>query len=112
MTLLAARQVTMMVGTFVSKALVGWLNSLVIVNDERYQAWLKLIRERPVDTGLITVANHESCCDDPPLMGGLVPWDVAIDPRRMRWGICAQEMCFPRGYSLLHTLAGCGQVRP
>jgi monolysocardiolipin acyltransferase len=111
-SLLVARQVTLIVGTLVSKSLVGCLNSLVVVNDHRYQAWLKLIRERRSNTPLITVANHESCCDDPPLMGGLVPFDVAIDPLRMRWGICTQEICFPRGLPLIHSLAGCGQALP
>lgn len=52
------------------------------------------------------------CCDDPPLMGALVPWDVAVDPLRMRWGICTQEMCFPRHFPLVHALAGCGQALP
>lgn len=110
--LLLARKVTLTVGTVVSKCLVGWLNSLVVVEDRRYQAWLQAIRERPSGVPLITVANHESCCDDPPLMGGLVPWDVAVDPHRMRWGICTQEICFPRNFSAVHALAGCGQALP
>jgi monolysocardiolipin acyltransferase len=112
-TLLLARQVTLTVGTAVSKILVGWLNSLVVVEDRRYHAWLEAVRSRPARVPLITVANHESCCDDPPLMGGLVPWDVAVDPHRMRWGICTQEMCFsPRYFSVVHALAGCGQALP
>ena len=39
--LLLARQVTLMVGTLVSKGIMGAMNSLVIVDDDRYQAWLK-----------------------------------------------------------------------
>jgi hypothetical protein len=53
-----------------------------------------------------------SGCDDPPLMGGLVPWDVAVDPHRMRWGMCTQEQCFKRHWTLIHALAGCGQALP
>ena len=110
--LLLARQVTLSGGALVCKILMGWLNKIVVVEDDRYHAWLKAIRERPCTVPLITVANHESCCDDPPLMAGLVPWDVAVDPLRMRWGICTQEMCFKRNWPWLHMLAGCGQALP
>lgn len=41
-----------------------------------------------------------------------MPWDVAVDPQRMRWGICTQEMCFPRNFTVAHALAGCGQALP
>ena len=59
--LLVARQVTLMVGKLVSQGIMGAMNSLVIVDDDRYQAWLKAVRERPRGVPLITVANHESC---------------------------------------------------
>eukprot|EP00960_Hanusia_phi_P048086 758760-Hanusia_phi.AAC.7 len=110
--LLLARNLTMSLGKLVSDFLMKWMNSLHIVQDSRHDAWLARIRSRPPGIPLITVANHESCCDDPGLMGALIPWDVAIDPARMRWGICTQEICFPKGKPLVHTFIGCGQALP
>ncbi|EKX55274.1 hypothetical protein GUITHDRAFT_156767 [Guillardia theta CCMP2712] len=102
----------MSLGKLVSEFLMRRLNSLQVVEDSRHEAWLARIRSRPAGIPLITVANHESCCDDPGLMGALTPWDVAIDPIRMRWGLCTQEICFPKGKHLIHTFIGCGQALP
>ena len=47
---------------------------------------------------LLTFANHISTLDDPLLMAAMTPsLGVGLSPgaRRMRWGICTEEICFP-----------------
>ena len=53
----------------------------------------------------------ETCFDDPGLMGGMVPFDVILNPRIMRWGICEQSICFGTS-ALRQGFAGLGQVGP
>ena len=62
-------------------------------------------RERLVDAvtsrepgrGLVTVSNHTSTLDDPALFAALLPLSLfATDPLtgRVRWSLCAREVCF------------------
>ena len=44
-------------------------------------------------------------------MGGMVPFDVILNPRIMRWGICEQSICFGTS-ALRQGFAGLGQVGP
>ena len=56
--LLAARSCTMAFGAACAKLLIHLVNSLEIVDNSHYRAWLDAIRNRPPGTPLITVANH------------------------------------------------------
>jgi hypothetical protein len=60
---------------------------------------------------ILSVLTTETCFDDPGLMGGIVPWDVIANPRKMRWGICEQGICFGKGV-MRQGFAGLGQVKP
>lgn len=42
----------------------------------------------------MTVANHASTLDDPAVIAVLLPWDIVVRPRLMRWSVCSQEICF------------------
>lgn len=50
--------------------------------------------------GLLTVSNHIATCDDPQLMSTIAPWSVLLQPSRMRWGVCAKDVCFKEGHWL------------
>lgn len=52
------------------------------------------IANRPKGTPLITVSNHSSVVDDPGLASAIVPMSVLMDPRKMRWTVCTEEICF------------------
>jgi monolysocardiolipin acyltransferase len=53
-----------------------------------------ILNDREDDTPLITVANHTSTLDDPGLVSAILPWGARVSHRRMRWGICTEEICF------------------
>lgn len=73
---------------------------------------LKLTCERPKGKPLITVSNHDSCCDDPLVFGAMLPLSTFRNPcdPSYRWALGAKEVCFSRrSHSLFFRL---GQVLP
>lgn len=62
--------------------------------DEHYTAFLEAVKERPPGVPLLTVSNHCSPLDDPAVLVGMLPPSLTMRPERMRWTICAQEICF------------------
>ena len=76
-----------------SRAFMRNLNHTTVLNEQQLRAAV----DRPEGTALITICNHVSVLDDPVLMGALVPPDVAAEPRKLRWGMCAADRCFNKG---------------
>ncbi|KAJ1491518.1 hypothetical protein T484DRAFT_1933304 [Baffinella frigidus] len=123
--LLMARGVTMGLGKALVSVVMSMMNRVEVCEDDRWSFFINTVRARDKDTPLITVSNHESCLDDPGLMGAIVPWDVACDPRRMRWGLITQDLGFPlpeklplpaaikpTAAYLFHAITGGGQALP
>jgi monolysocardiolipin acyltransferase len=104
------RALTMATGASVAKFVLRVCNQTRIVENEAYSAWLAALRSRKEGTPLITVANHASTYDDPGLMGSIVPFDIVAHPKKMRWGICTQDVCFKRPF--LHAIVSAGQALP
>ena len=70
----------------------------------------RAVLSRPPGTPLVTVANHNSVLDDPGLLSLLLPWEARTNPRRLRWSICTEEICFSKTFpSVWFTL---GQAMP
>jgi len=72
----------------------------------------RLIHEvdcREEGRSLITVSNHDSCCDDP-LLFGLLNWNHILSTTKMRWSLGAHNICFTKQSHA--TFFGLGQVIP
>lgn len=70
----------------------------------------RLIAVRPAGQGLLTISNHTSTLDDPALVALVAPAAVHWSAARMRWVLCAKELCFGNAFtSAFFTL---GNVLP
>lgn len=49
---------------------------------------------RPKDKPLITVSNHVASMDDPLVIAALLPPNVLLDAKNLRWTLCASDRCF------------------
>ena len=95
---------------FVIHVGMNYYNEFKVVKDTNYDFLITSIRSRENDVGLITVSNHGSTIDDPTLFGSMLPFDLAMDPAKLRWTLCSQEICFKN--SAVAALLGAGNVLP
>ncbi|XP_064605381.1 tafazzin-like [Liolophura sinensis] len=73
-----------------SKLWLGGFNSLNLVNKELLY---KALENRLPEQGLITVANHYSCFDEP-LLWGTLKCKHLVNHKLMRWSPAAHNICY------------------
>lgn len=88
-----------------------WANFLNKSQVHNVDQLIKLIKERPQGKPLITLCNHDSCCDDPLIFGASLPLSYFFRRiQELRWALGAKEICFTSPWhSLLFRF---GQVLP
>lgn len=47
-----------------------------VIDDENYQYFLEMIKNRDPDTPIMTVSNHRSLLDDPLILSALLPVSI------------------------------------
>jgi len=93
--------------------MVGWLGKIFLTRFTRTKVINKetavsAIFRRREGVPLITVANHESCVDDPSIITMLMTNRELADQRKMRWGLAAHDICFTKKWhSLLFSHGKC-----
>lgn len=90
-----------------ARLFVRGVNNLTLHDEHHLHAGL----QRPAGTGMLTVSNHISTMDDPGLLASIVPLRTLCDPEAMRWGVCAEDVCFKPG-SWIERCASTAKVLP
>lgn len=88
------RSATLGIVSIVSKLVMHVSNTLIVENQDDL---MDVVFKREEGLGLITVSNHASTLDDPMLFCGIFPMSFFFTEhwhRRVRWSICAREMCY------------------
>jgi hypothetical protein len=62
--------------------------------DDNYNLFLTSVLHRESGQALLTVSNHRSMADDPGALSCILPYKVGINPKYVRWSLCAQDYCF------------------
>lgn len=69
-----------------------WLQYLNQFKCHNKETLLNLIKNREPGRALITVANHDSCLDDPLAVSGPLPMRL-FKSEKCRWSLGAKEIC-------------------
>ena len=92
---------------FTGKLLMSGLQRIHAYNLDRLH---RLITDRSPGTPLLTVSNHKSVMDDPFLLASLLPPRLLFRPARMRYSMCAVDICFRSEF--LNRFFTAGKVLP
>jgi hypothetical protein len=89
-----SRQVVLFFGVTFSRAFLTLTGDFSILHDKFYHNFVQRVMHRENGRPLITVSNHRSLVDEPTLFSSLLPYYLNIQPKYIRYSICAQEYCF------------------
>lgn len=89
-----ARKATVFVTVNVFRAFLVYGGDFRIKMDNHYERFLGKVLSREKGESLITVSNHRSLVDDTTLFSSILPYWLNIQPRYLRYSLCAQEYCY------------------
>jgi hypothetical protein len=96
-----------------SRIFLRYGNVFDLSKDGHYDDFLDAVVGREPDQGLITVSNHRSLMDDPPLISNILPYHIGIQPKYLRYGACAEEFCYnDKLPGLIYAFMGAGRSLP
>eukprot|EP00697_Spironema_sp_BW2_P001464 gnl/Spiro4/11966_TR6319_c0_g1_i1.p2 gnl/Spiro4/11966_TR6319_c0_g1~~gnl/Spiro4/11966_TR6319_c0_g1_i1.p2 ORF type:complete len:387 (-),score=126.92 gnl/Spiro4/11966_TR6319_c0_g1_i1:73-1233(-) len=108
--LAAVRRVMFTGCTLFARLWLTKLNTFHVVRDIHYTELVGLMRRRARAQPLITVMNHSTVVDDPAILACAFPFDCIASPRRSRWTLCSDELCFQN--TLAAAFSNTGKVMP
>lgn len=77
-----------------ARAFMTLAGQFAIKDDENYAYFLQQTVARKEGVPLITVSNHRSLLDEPTIFASLLPFWLNVQPKFLRYSLCAQEYCF------------------
>lgn len=83
------------------------LNHVKVYGAEKLQ---HALLQRPEGKPLLTVSNHVAAMDDPFVIASLLPPNVMLDARNLRWTLCATDRCFSN--PMISAFFRCVKVLP
>lgn len=111
--ILIARQVSIFLTVCLGRMFLMGTGKFRIVEDENYRNFVEKALSRSKSVGMVTVSNHRSMFDDPPIIACILPFWSNVKPEIMRWGICSQEYCFnDKLPAIIKAYIGSGKILP
>ena len=96
-----------------SRVFLRGANTFSTRKDDNYWDFIDAVTARGPERALVTVSNHRSLMDDPPLISNILPYHVGIQPRYLRFGACAEEFCYNDSLpGLVYAFMGAGRSLP
>lgn len=89
-----ARKVTVFATVNVFRSFLVYGGDFRIKMDKHYEKFVGKVLTRDKGESLITVSNHRSLVDDTTLFSSILPYWLNIQPRYLRYSLCAQEYCY------------------
>ena len=89
-----AKRATTIFGVSLMRLFVMGAGDFRIIGEKEYEHFISKVIHRPPNVPLITVSNHRSMMDDPGVLSCILPFWMSIQPRYLKWSLCAQEFCF------------------
>ena len=104
--------------TYAARSMIIGSTCLLVNTGLKFFANVKLVDKEYFDSAfqqkdrpLLTVGTHQSVLDDPVLLCLMSPLkEQTYDTRRMRWGVCGEDICFKNKF--LSTYFGAGKILP
>ena len=88
----AYRHITVVGGTIFGK-MYGALSDYHYLDGDQHLLE-KIALGRKPGTPLLTFSNHASTLDDPVIVANLISLSTAAQPDKVRWSLCAEDVCF------------------
>eukprot|EP01038_Epipyxis_sp_PR26KG_P005254 gene5254-7302_t len=98
----------------VSRAYAIYGGEFKLITDENYNQFLcYVLGNKSKNRPIITVSNHRCVMDDITVHSSILPYWCNIQPKYLRYSLCAQEYCFNEKLpAFVHTYMGAGKVLP
>ena len=85
-----ARHITIFITTTVTRFFIKSTGSFDLLKNNYYDNFVTAVQNLSEEQPMITVSNHRSLFDDPGVVSCLLPWELCVQPKYQRWGICSQ----------------------
>lgn len=108
-----ARKATVFATVNLFRSFLVYGGDFRIKMDNHYEHFLGKVLSREKREPLITVSNHRSLVDDTTLFSSILPYWLNIQPRYLRYSLCAQEYCYYDKFpSIFNAYIGLGKTLP
>ena len=85
-----ARHITIFITTTITRFIMKSTGSFDLLKNSDYDKFITAVQNLSEKQPMITVSNHRSLFDDPGVVSCLLPWEMCVQPKYQRWGICSQ----------------------
>lgn len=99
-----SRSIVTFIVVSLSRAFLVLGEDYELIVNEAYMNFVRAVAARKPHTPLLTVSNHRSLLDEPTILSSILPYWMNVQPKYVRYSLCAQEYCFNEKVSYVGNL--------